>query len=529
MLDMPMEAAMGTVAVMVLSTGLLALGFFLGWLISSKVAHSKTYRAEISAEKIVEDAQKEAEAMKRTSVLEAKDEMHQERLRFEQEMEKKWEQIKREETKMSGFERQLERRADLLNDKERNTATREEELDRLEEQVETKTRDLEARILEQNSRLERIAGLTQDEAKAILMANLEDEARREAAWRMKEIREDALARANDEAREIIASAIQRLAADHTVESTQAMVRLPSDEMKGRIIGREGRNIRAFEMATGVDVTIDDTPEAVILSGFDPIRRSVAKMALEQLVLDGRIHPGRIEEVVQRSRDSIQEAIREAGEQSAFDAGVPGLHDRLIECLGRLRFRTSYGQNVLNHSKEVAFLTGMMATQLGLDTQLAKRAGLLHDVGKGLTHEAEGSHGENGADLARKYGEDPVVVNAIEAHHGDADPISPIAVLVDAADTISRSRPGAQREVIENYVRRLERLESTARMIEGVDKVYAIDAGQEVRVIADCEMMSDEDTERLATEIVDRLKEDATCPGPVKVTVIRETRAIDFAR
>lgn len=527
MLDMSTEGTL--VVIMVLSAGLLLLGFVLGWLGRSKFAHSKTYRAEVTAEKILDDAEKEAESMKRTAVLEAKDQMHQERLQFEQEIEDKWEQLKREEIKMSSRERQFDRRADLLNHKERNTASREEELARLREQIEAKARILEARILEQNTQLERIAGLTQDEAKAILMANLEDEARRDAAWRIKEIREDALARANDEGREIIASAIQRLAADHTVESTQAVVRLPSDEMKGRIIGREGRNIRAFEMATGVDVTIDDTPEAVVLSAFDPIRRAVAKMALERLVLDGRIHPGRIEEIVQRSRESIQEMIREAGEQAAFDAGVPGLHDRLIECLGRLKFRTTYGQNVLNHSKEAAFLAGTMATQLGLDSQLAKRAGLLHDVGKGLTHEAEGTHGENGADLGRKYGEDPIVINAIEAHHGDADPISPIAVLVDAADIISRSRPGAQREVIENYVRRLERLESTARMVEGVDRVYAISAGQEVRVIADCEMMSDEDTERLATEIVERLKADATCPGPVKVTVIRETRAVDFAR
>jgi ribonuclease Y len=346
---------------------------------------------------------------------------------------------------------------------------------------------------------------------------------------MKEIRDDALSRANDEAREIIAGAIQRLAADHTIESTVAMVRLPSDEMKGRIIGREGRNIRAFEMATGVDVTIDDTPEAVILSGFDPIRRATAQMALEQLILDGRIHPGRIEEVVEKSRNSIQEVIREAGEQAAFDASVPGLHDRIIECLGRLKFRTSYGQNVLKHSTEVAFLTGMMATSLGLDAQIAKRAGLIHDIGKGLSHEAEGTYGETGADLARKFGEVPLVINAIESHHGESDATSAIAVLVDAADTISRSRPGAQREQIENYVRRLERLEAIANLIDGVESVYAIKAGQEVRVIADCDMMSDADTEKLATQIVDRLTEDATCPGPVKVTVIRETRAIEFAR
>jgi ribonucrease Y len=529
MLDMPMEAAMGTVTVMILSAGLLVLGFLLGWLVSSKVAQSRIHRAELSAEKIIEDAQKEADSMKRTAVLEAKDEIHQERLIFESELDDKRAQTKEAELKLGSRERQLDRRADLVNHKEKLVTTREEEVDGIQAQLEAQTQELSAKLLEQNQRLERIAGLTKAEAKDILMANLEQEAKSEAEWRVKELRDDAIARANDEAREIIASAIQRLAADHTIESTVAMVRLPTDEMKGRIIGREGRNIRAFEMATGVDVTIDDTPEAVVLSGFDPIRRSIAKMALEQLILDGRIHPGRIEEIVERSTESMQQVIRETGEQTAFDVGVPGLHDRLVECLGRLRYRTSYGQNVLNHSKEVAFIAGMMATSLGLDAQLAKRAGLLHDIGKGLNHEAEGTHGENGADLARKFGEAPIVVNAIEAHHGESDPISPVAVLVDAADIISRSRPGAQREVLENYVRRLERLESIAKMIEGVEAVYAIKAGQEVRVIADCEMMSDADTEKLATQIADRLAEDVTCPGPVKVTVIRETRAVDFAR
>ena len=522
-------AIMETATVMILSACLLVLGFALGWLVSSKVAHSKIYRAEATAEKIVEDARKEADSMKRTSILEAKDQMHQERLQFEQEMEGKWEQLKRSEGKLGNRARQLDKRADLLNHKDRTIVSREQELLQVQQDVETKVLELDTRIAEQNARLEQIAGLTKDEAKAVLMANLEDEARREAAWRIKEIREDALARANEEARETIASAIQRLAADHTIESTVAVVQLPSDEMKGRIIGREGRNIRAFEMATGVDVIVDDTPEAVVLSGFDPVRRAVARMALEQLVLDGRIHPGRIEEIVQRARESMQEVIREAGEQAAFDVGVPGLHDRLIECLGRLKFRTSFGQNVLSHSKEVAFLTDMMATQLGLDSLLAKRAGLLHDIGKGMSHEAEGTHGENGADLARKYGEDAVVINAIEAHHGDADPISPIAVLVDAADTISRVRPGAQREVLENYVRRLGGLETSAQLIGGVEQVYAIQAGREVRVIANCETMTDEDTERLASEIADKLEGEMTYPGPVKVTVIREVRAVDYAR
>lgn len=520
---------METVSVMTLSAGLLVLGFILGWLISSKVAHSRIYRAEASAEQILDDARNEAEAEKRTALLEAKDQIYQERLKAESALEDREEQNERKEGELSQTSRELNRRADLLNHKAGQMEELEQQLSQQQEEISTKENELATVLEAQNARLERIASLTRDQAKRELMENLEGEARREATWHIKEIREEAQTRANDEAREIIASAIQRLAADHTVESTVTVVKLPSDEMKGRIIGREGRNIRAFETCTGVDVIVDDTPEAVVLSGFDPIRRAVAKTALEQLVMDGRIHPGRIEEVVERARENMQEMIRQAGEEAAFDMGVPGLHDRLIEGLGRLKFRTSYGQNVLNHCKEVAFLAGMMATHLGLDAQLAKRAGLLHDIGKGLSHEVEGTHGENGADLARKYGEDSVVINAIEAHHGDADPISPIAVLVEAAETISRARPGARREVLENYVRRLERLEQTAREIEGVDEVYAIQAGQEIRVVANCELMSDEDTERLAAQIAERLEETMTYPGQVKVTVIREVRAVDFAR
>lgn len=522
-------AAGGTLTVVILSAGLLLLGFVVGWLIRSKVFQGKAYRAKASAESILEEARKEAEEMKRVALLEAKDEMHQRRLKFDQETQEFREKSKAREIKLSSREWQLDKRADLLNHKEGILSSKEADLSGQQERVERRSLDLEARIQEQSSRLEQIAGLTKDEAKAVLMSSLEDEARSDAAWRTKEIREDAMSRANDEAREIIVSAIQRLAADHTIESTVAVVRLPSDEMKGRIIGREGRNIRAFEMATGVDVVVDDTPEAVVLSAFDPIRRSIAKMSLEQLILDGRIHPGRIEEVVAKAEASIQQVIREAGEQAAFDVGVPGLHDRLVECLGRLKFITSFGQNVLNHSEEVAFLAGMMATRLGLDAQLAKRAGLLHDLGKGLSHEMEGTHGENGSDLARKYGEDSLVVNAIETHHAEAGAVSAIAVLVDAADTISRSRPGAQREVLENYVRRLERLESIARTAEGVGNVFAIQAGQEVRVVAESDLLSDEETEHLAGDIAARLERDMSYPGPVKVTVIRETRAIDYAR
>ena len=520
---------MEIVSVMVLSAGLLVLGFLFGWLISSKMSASKTYRAEASAEQILEDARKEAESEKRTAFLEAKDQIYHERLQAEKALEDREEKIEGREGELNQTSRELNRRADLLNHKEGQVEELEQQVTQQQEEVGAKEQELETTLEVQKERLEHIAGLTRHQAKRELMENIESEAVREVAWRVKEIKEDAQTRATEEAKEIIASAIQRLAADHTVESTVTVVKLPSDEMKGRIIGREGRNIRAFETCTGVDVIVDDTPEAVVLSGFDPIRRAIAKTALEQLVGDGRIHPGRIEEVVEKARESMQEMIRVSGEEVAFDMGVPGVHDRLIECLGRLKFRTSYGQNVLNHCREVAFLAGMMATHLGLDAQLAKRAGLLHDIGKGLNHDQEGTHGENGADLARKYGEDANVVNAIEAHHGDADPASPIAVLVDAAESISRARPGARREVLENYVRRLERLEQTARELEGVDEVYAIQAGQEIRVVANCELMSDEDTERLAAQIAERLEETMTYPGQVKVTVIREVRAVDFAR
>jgi ribonuclease Y len=524
-----LQTNIGTMPVMLLSVGLLFLGFILGWLVSTKLAHSKIHRAEAEAEQTVEDAKSEAKSLKRTSILEARDEMHQERITLEREIESKRAEVDKRETGFNSLDRQLEKRADLLNHKDQIILQREEELGALEETVEKRAVELDRTYTEQTARLERIARMTRQEAVDLLVENMESEARTEASWRIKEIRDEALTKANEEAREIIANAIQRLASDHTVESTVAVVKLPNEEMKGRIIGREGRNIRAFEMATGVDVIVDDTPEAVVLSGFDPIRRSVAKMSLEQLVFDGRIHPGRIEEVVEKSRNSIQEVIRESGEQAAFEVGVPRLHERMIEILGRLKYRTSYGQNLLNHSKEVAFLAGMMATQLGLDSQKAKRAGLLHDIGKGLYHESDGRHGETGSDLARKYGEDDIVVNSIESHHGEADPGSPIAVLVDAADVISRSRPGAQREVIESYVRRLQRLEDRAKEIEGVEAVYAIQAGREVRVVADSSRVSDEDTERLAEEIAQRLEKDMTYPGPVKVTVIREVRATEIAR
>ena len=520
---------MEPVFVIALSTGLLALGFVLGWIISNRTAQSRLDRAEASVEQMLEDARKEAETEKRTALLEARDLIHQERVQAAEALEDRKKKMEGKEEVLNHQSHELNRRADLLNQKFGQVEELEQQLVQQQDEISVKELELKAMLEAQNTRLERIAALTRQQAKRELIENMEIEAQREAAWRVKEIREEAQAKAHEEAREIIASAIQRLAVNYTVESTVTKVGLPAEDMKGRIIGREGRNIRSFEMCTGVDIIVDDTPKAVMLSGFDPVRRAVAKIALDQLIIDGRIHPGRIEEVVEKCEENMHDLIRQAGEEAVFNMGVPGLHDRLIECLGRLQFQSSYGQNVLNHSKEVAFLAGMMATHLGLDAQLAKRAGLLHDIGKSLNHEFEGTHGQNGADLAKKYGEDETVINAIEVLHNEAEPASPIAVLVEAADAISKARPGARRAVLENYVRRLENLEQTAQKIEGVDEVYVVQAGQEVRVIANSDLISDEDIQRLAAKITDRLTEIMTYPGQVRVTVIREIREINFAR
>lgn len=520
---------MEPVVVIALSIGLLVLGFVLGWISSNRTAQSRFDRAEASVEQMLEDAQQEAETEKRTALLEARDLIHQERVQAEEALEDRKKKMEAKEEELNHQSHELNRRADLLNQKFGQVEELEQQLVQQQDEISVKELELEAMLEAQNTRLERIAALTRQQAKRELMENMEIEAEREAAWRVKEIREEAQAKAHDEAREIIATAIQRLAVNYTIASTVTRVALSSDDMKGRIIGREGRNIRSFEMCTGVDIIVDDTPKSVTLSGFDPIRRAIAKTALDQLLVDGRIHPGRIEEVVEKCEENMRESIRQTGEEAVFNMGLPGVHDRLIECLGRLQFQASYGQNVLNHSKEVAFLAGMMATQLGLDAQLAKRAGLLHDIGKSLDHEFEGTHGQNGAALAKKYGEGDAVINAIEVIHDDAEPASPIAVLVEASDAISKSRPGARREVLENYVRRLETLEQTARTIEGVNEVYVVQAGQEIRVIANSGQTSDEDIQRLAAKITDRLTEIMTYPGQVRVTVIREIREINFAR
>ena len=519
---------MSTIQVLIYGAGLIIV-FLAGWLLNSRIGQSKIANAERFAQKITEDAMREAESIKRTAELEAKDEWYKAKLSFEKETEGRKTELERLQMEMTDRERKLDKKVDILNNKERNVQIKERQFTTRERAVRAKDEQLSRTIREQNAKLERIAGMTEEEAKGLLMANLENRVKREASLRAKEIKDRIIAGAEKEGREIIALAIQRCAADHTVESTVSVVALPSDEMKGRIIGREGRNIRSFETCTGIDVIVDDTPEAVILSGFDPIRREIARIALERLVLDGRIHPGRIEEVVEKARQDMEGVVREAGEQMAFEVGISELHEKMIKLLGRLKYRTSYGQNVLQHSKEVAFLAGIMAAELQLDQQTARRAGLLHDIGKAMDHEMVGTHTEIGMELAKKYGEDEVIVNAIAGHHGDVEPTSTITALVEAADAISGSRPGARRETLEGYIRRLERLEEMADSFEGVDKTYAIQAGREVRVMVNCEMMDDVQTEQLVSDIASKIEAEMEYPGQIKVTVIREMRAVDYAR
>jgi ribonuclease Y len=513
----------------VASIGLGALCFFAGWTLRKRAGQKRVASAEIIAERIVSEAQKEAEAIKREKLLEAKEEYLRLKQSVENEFRNQRAELQRLERQLQQRESTLDRRAEMLEEKMRALDRQQELLRAKEEQLVSKERQLEELIAQQRSALERIAGLTQEEAKQLLLESLKDKARREAAQIVKEIKDQARLTANKEAKEIIIQAIQRSAADHSVETTVSVVNLPNEEMKGRIIGREGRNIRAFEQATGVDVIVDDTPEAVILSAFDPFRREVARVALERLISDGRIHPTRIEEVVEKTRKEMEEKLYEIGEQACLDAGVHGLHPELIKLLGKLKYRTSYGQNVLQHSVEVANLAGLMAAELGLDANLAKRAGLLHDIGKAIDRYTEGTHTQIGAEVAKKYGENDIVQNAIVGHHEDVEAISPITVLVKAADAISGSRPGARRETLESYIKRLEKLEELAKSFEGVGQAYAIQAGREVRVIVQPEKVDDAAAELLATDIAEKIQSEVEYPGQIKVTVIREFRAVDYAK
>jgi len=485
--------------------------------------------AEETAARLLGEAEREAETMRKSAVLAGKEESIKLRESWELEVNKRREQLDRAERRVQERESSLDRKFDLHEQRDKELGRRASETGRREKIVTDREQELEKLVSEERRRLEQLAGMSARDAKAELMNRLAEEAQADAANQLREIRESARRNAEREAKKIVALAVQRVAAEHTAEISVSSVALPNDEMKGRIIGREGRNIRAFELATGVDVIIDDTPDTVVVSAFDPVRREVARLALSKLVADGRIHPGRIEEVVAKSRKEVDSAIQEMGEQAAYEVGAHGLHGELIKLVGRMHYRTSYGQNILHHSKEVAHLVGIMAAELGLDVPMAKRGALLHDIGKVLTHEHEGTHVQLGVEMAKKYGEHPLVVNCIAAHHDDVPHESEISVLVQAADAISGSRPGARREAFETYVKRLEGLERIASSYSGVEKVFAIQAGREIRVIVNPDDVDDLRMTALSDEIARRIEGELQYPGQIKVVLIRETRAVDFAR
>lgn len=506
-----------------------AVGGVIGFVIRKQIAEKAIKDAETHAQQILEQSRKEAQDRRREAELEAKDLLYRMRQDFERETKDRRQEIAGMEKRLSQKEENIDRRVDLLEQKEKEIGARHENLKKQEDGMKAKEASLHALIAEEKERLQKIASLSAEEAKQILLNRLNEDLAGERAVVIKRFEDEIKAASDKKAREVISLAIERCAAEHTSESTVSVVTLPNDEMKGRVIGREGRNIRALEMATGVDVIIDDTPEAVTLSGFDPVRREIARLSLEKLISDGRIHPGRIEEVVEKTKKEMEEKIREEGERAAFEAGLATLHPEIIKLLGRLKYRTSFGQNALQHSKEVAFLMGAMASELGLDFKLGRRIGLLHDIGKAIDHQVEGTHAKIGAELARKYNEPAEVVSAIEAHHEESPPQGMYEVLAIAADAISASRPGARRETLETYVKRLEKLESIANICKGVEKSFAIQAGREIRVIVQPEKINDQESINLAREIRKKIEEGMEYPGQIKVTVIRETRAVEYAK
>jgi ribonuclease Y len=506
-----------------------AVTFLLGFVLRKRIAVKAIDEAEREAQKVLNEAKRECENIKKAAAIEAKENLYKAKIRFEEEATAKRKELEELEWKFKDQEATFAKKLELIEKKERELKRMSEEFLGRDKALKAKESRLSQVIQEQNRKLERIARLSAVEAKKELIANLEEEARLEASQTLKEIKERTQRIAEKEAKKIIIDAIQRCAADQVVESTVSVVSLPNDEMKGRIIGREGRNIRSFEMATGVNVIIDDTPEAVILSAFDPIRRETARIALEKLISDGRIHPGRIEDVVEKARKEMDEIVQQAGEEAIYEVGVHGLHPELIHLLGRLKYRTSYGQNVLQHLKESAIIAGLMATELHFDDKYARRAAILHDIGKSLTHESEGTHVQLGVELVKKYKEEPIIINAIESHHDDVEPKSVIAILVQAADALSGARPGARRETFETYIRRLEKLEELADSFDGVQKSYAIQAGREIRVIVEPGEINDTNADHLSNEIARKIERELEYPGHIKVSVIRETRSVDYAR
>ncbi len=516
---------MGPVQIILLVLGgvlLLGLGFALGIGYRKKVAEKAIGSAETEATRIINEAIRSGESRKKEMLLEVKDEIHKSRTEHEKEMKERRAEVTKQERRLQQKEESLDKKTDAFERKEEELSKRLAEV----AQAKAEADELKAKQL---ATLEQISGLTQEQAKEYLLASVENEVRHETAMKIKEIEAQLKDEADDKAREILSVAIQRCAADHAAEATVSVVPLPNDEMKGRIIGREGRNIRTLETVTGVDLIIDDTPEAITVSSFDPVRREIARLALEKLIQDGRIHPTRIEDMVEKARKEVDRTIREEGERACYETGVHGLNPELIKILGRQKYRTSYGQNVLNHSMEVSHIAGLMASELGVDVALAKRAGLLHDLGKSIDHEVEGSHVQLGADLARKYKENPVVVNAIEAHHGDVEPKTVIAVLVQAADAVSAARPGARRENVENYIRRLQKLEELTGSYPGVEKAFAIQAGREVRIMVKPEEVTEDNMILLARDVAKKIEAELEYPGQIKVNVIRETKAVEYAK
>ena len=511
-----------TVLLVVAFLAVAAVMFGAGVVYRKKVGEREIGSAEEEATRIINEAIRGGESKKKELLLEAKDEIHRSRTEYERE-------VKERRTELNKQERRLQQKEESLDKKTDAYERKDEELNRRLANVAQTQAEAEELKKKQVATLEEISQLTQEQAKQILLKNVEDDVRHETAMKIKEIEAQLKDEADRTAREVIATAIQRCAADHTAETTVSVVALPNDEMKGRIIGREGRNIRTLETITGVDLIIDDTPEAITVSSFDPVRREIARVALEKLIADGRIHPTRIEDMVEKARKEVDRTIREEGERACFETGVHNLNPELVKILGRMRYRTSYGQNVLNHSIEVAHVAGLLAAELGVDVAMAKRAGLLHDLGKAIDHEVEGSHVQLGADLARKFKENPIVINAIEAHHNDVEPESIIAVLVQAADAISAARPGARRENVENYVRRLQKLEELAGSYPGVDKAFAIQAGREIRIMVKPEVVTEDNMILLARDVAKKIESELEYPGQIKVNVIRETKAVEYAK